>query len=1243
MKKSFLALLILLFPLLMFSQGVGGYGSPYIKNYSTKEYKADPQCLAAIQDHKGIMYVANTMGVLVYDSHNWNLISNRNHSKILSLAVDKHGMVLVGGINEFGFLKPNESGQLKYYSLSEQLKDAEAKFGEVIEIAVENDRTLFVTKSFIFELKDSSVKKLTSKKIENAFYVHKQLYVYDEAGQVYILVDNLLKPLFSVSQIRQGIKNIMIIPFQNRNLLLTDKAGFYTFDPNLQEKAFSLQNFTTEIDQWIPTCKMNDAIELTDGKFAIASTLGIVTLNSKGKVESFVNKNKGLLINDILSLFLDKSANLWAMSHNGFSKIETESTLTKFDASNGLDGVICATTVYHGVRYVGAQEGIYYLPERTNPMDGQGEMFKGVKNGNHPSWNFFEANNQLLVATTQGVMMIQGTEAIPLFELHKVYNFATSKKFPNEIFLAAYDGLMSIHCNKASGKAGFSLNKIFKDLKYPIWSIATDANGDLWLSTLYEGVFYVHFKDSSLDNYEVIKFGKQAFRRYDHCFTSIEGNVVTVCTQSGMYKAVLPNKNAFSVNDIQFIADEEYKQAFPKQQFPITQLIQENSSTRWINLSTECGRLLKTADGKTSWKPIIFKDKPQYIHQIFHDGRLLWICTDNGLFRYDPQVRITASPVFNALITRVTLNNDSVCFWGQSMQPMNSSSSAPIVSPKEISYSYNSVLFDFAATSFIKESENEFRYKLEGFDKEWSPWTSKMSKEYTNLHERSYCFKVQARNIMGVESTVAEYSFEIKAPWYRTILAYLAYIIAGGLVFFIGLRVYTKSLKDINLKLERTVEERTQEIKKQAEQLEKLSIVASETDNAVVLIDREFRIEWVNEGFTRLYGFTMDEYVKRYGRSLIEFSVNPQIMETISRCRETKKSVVYQTESPTKSNRRVWTQTTLTPILDADGEIEKFVVLETDIHLLKEAEKAITEQAIELAEANVILEETQQELMQQREELLQVNDTLVDSNKKISHQNELINSSIRYAKNIQEAILPLSERLNKYVDWAVIYQPKDIVSGDFYWFARISGHEQFILATIDCTGHGVPGAFMSMVAERLLNEIVKLNGVHDPAVILDQLDAGIKKALKQDRNQNNDGMDISLCLFNREDNGQTKVVYAGAKTKIYYHRKGELSISAIKGDSRHIGGQLVTRNHGAFHNHELLLNEGDTIVMLTDGLIDQNDVARKRFGTQKFVKLLESNVKQSIDDLRDCVQAALDEHMDGTSQRDDITVFFVRI
>jgi len=469
----------------------------------------------------------------------------------------------------------------------------------------------------------------------------------------------------------------------------------------------------------------------------------------------------------------------------------------------------------------------------------------------------------------------------------------------------------------------------------------------------------------------------------------------------------------------------------------------------------------------------------------------------------------------------------------------------------------------------------------------------------------------------------------------------------------------TAQLSEINSHLENKVWERTREIEAQTlrlteynKKLEMLSIVATQTNNAIMIMDADGNILWLNDCFTRLYGYNLEQFIAARGSNIRQTSFNKDINNTIEKCLSKRKPVFYEAVNVMQTGEDIWTETILTPIYNEKDELTNLVTIDSDItrhknyesHILKleEAERKITMQAMKLSQANTVLEETQSELLEQKEELLQVNRTLHDSNKKIQSQNEYIQGSIRYAKSIQEAILPLPERLDKYIDWSVIYLPKDTVSGDFYWFARRS-REEFILATIDCTGHGVSGAFMSMVAERLLNEVVKINGIYDPAQILEDLDVGLKKALKQDKNLNNDGFDISLCFFNRLGNDQTKVTFAGAKSKLFYYKQSEREINCLKGDSKHIGGQLVSRAELSFQNQELLLDKGDTIIMFTDGLIDQNNADRKRFGSKKMASTLKTYIHSPVSELRNHLLSELEQHTQGCEQRDDITVFFARV
>ena len=150
----------------------------------------------------------------------------------------------------------------------------------------------------------------------------------------------------------------------------------------------------------------------------------------------------------------------------------------------------------------------------------------------------------------------------------------------------------------------------------------------------------------------------------------------------------------------------------------------------------------------------------------------------------------------------------------------------------------------------------------------------------------------------------------------------------------------------------------------------------------------------------------------------------------------------------------------------------------------------------------------------------------------IEQKNNKITDSIRYAKTIQEAILPTQEHLSNLLgNFFLVFMPKDIVSGDFYWIDKKD--EYIFLAVADCTGHGVPGAFMSLVGNNMLNEIVREEQEYEPERILKRLNERIRLALRQEEDANRDGMDIGICRFKQLPNGKTEMAFAGAKRPLY--------------------------------------------------------------------------------------------------------------
>ncbi len=230
----------------------------------------------------------------------------------------------------------------------------------------------------------------------------------------------------------------------------------------------------------------------------------------------------------------------------------------------------------------------------------------------------------------------------------------------------------------------------------------------------------------------------------------------------------------------------------------------------------------------------------------------------------------------------------------------------------------------------------------------------------------------------------------------------------------------------------------------------------------------------------------------------------------------------------------------------------------------------------------------------------ELNKKLQQTLDKLNQKKEELNSSIRYARKIQDVILPRPETLYKDLkDSFILYQPKDVVSGDFYWFTHISN--KLILAVGDCTGHGVPGAFMSIIGHNALNEIVINRQITTPSDILRALSFHISSLLRQDDNEAeiSDGMEIGICAIHQESG---IVEFSGARRPLLLFRDGEPEI--IEGSKNGIGGLRLTASVD-FVNHNIRCKSKDSLYLYSDGFYDQfGGIYSKKVMKRNFIKLL---------------------------------------
>jgi len=362
-----------------------------------------------------------------------------------------------------------------------------------------------------------------------------------------------------------------------------------------------------------------------------------------------------------------------------------------------------------------------------------------------------------------------------------------------------------------------------------------------------------------------------------------------------------------------------------------------------------------------------------------------------------------------------------------------------------------------------------------------------------------------------------------------------------------------------------------------------------------------------------------------------------------------KKTLEAEKKKIEEKNRKIWqmSEKVYKEKRKVDSENEELLIekekLEEEKRNFKEKNKKLWVQATSIHKEKTRIDTLKREI-------------------EIKHQD--ITASIRYAKLIQDAILTPQEHLQTALpDHFILYKPRDIVSGDFYW-AHQTDDNKVVFAACDCTGHGVPGAFMSMIGNAFLNEIVNDKGILKPSEILFEMRKEIIKSLKQKEAGQKDGMDMALCVLDKNSN---KLEFAGANNPLWIVKKDSGVVEderkpEVEGQSStpssvpDISSQLVeikpdkqpvaylTEKQLPFTNHEVQLQKGDTIYIFSDGYQDQfGGPHGKKFMARRLKQLLLDMQNESMAKQKEQLDKIIEEWIEGEEQIDDILVMGVRV
>lgn len=1195
------------------------YGSPLIVNYTPKDYGGHNQVWTITEDNRGVMYFGTTTEILENDGQNWRRIYLPNKSNVRSLLRAGSGTIYVGGSGEIGYLKADSHGQIVYQSLVSLIDSADAEFPDTWEIFETQEGIYFrnTTKLFRYNEKTKTIKVWHPKTRFNPITVVPGIGLIVRDGDKFYKMKN--DELLEVPQpIKYNGEFIYrYFPYSNGKMICVTAHKLLMYDFLAPQGTDPLTDFQTDVDTTFLNTRLYMGCVVGDSAYAITSlTAGIFIINKQGKLIERINQDDGLQYNHVWITYLSSQGILWIGLDKGISRADYASNIRYWGKMNGFDETINSVYREGNILYCATMNGVFQIPLNVNSKP------QKVEGLSYNAWYFnpfnFATVHKLLIATSQGLAEIEKNKVNIFSEVSYNYYTLQSKYNPQIVFATSLNEVIAF--NFKNGK--FVPIDTIKFLGQSIRCFE-DADTNLWITSYFDGMYRVKlnptkiniFEDKTIEKYDTLK----GFKDLRQIKPFLYNKQTYFLTLSGLFKYNKKTDKVELTNDFgAFLASDKsdlgsYCQFGNKHYFAY--------KSRLISI-TKNGKDI-TVDSTSN--NIIANKSIAYI--TVDSNQDLYTCGFDGVYMIKNIKDERFKNPFPAIIRKVTINEDTTVFWGTWS---DSSGLFSNIQPKDsilkVRYNQRNITFCYSCPVFYGDANVVFSYKLEGYDKNWSAWSNETTNKYTNLHEGTYTFQVKAKNIYGIESQTAGYKFIILAPWYRTYWAYAGYILILILLIYFIVKINSRRLKKQNLQLEQMVKERTAQISAQNEELmqqreeimaqrdelskinqelEKLSIVASETDNSIFIINPSGDFLWANDAFTRLYGYTFEEFTK-YTKNLFDYYVDKEFSDNLKKqLLVDKKSYVYESNIISKEGKEIWLQTTITPIIDDFGEIKLIAAVEADISKIKKYEEEIQTQNASLRE-----------------------------------KNDFIESSIRYARTIQQAILPQKSALDKYFDNLIIYRPKDVVSGDFYWF--VEKDEYIFFAVADCTGHGVPGAFMSLISSRILSSIIVEKNIFEPDEVLNELDKQIISSLNSKETNIQDGMDIAFCRFKKINYG-FEVNYSGAKRSLYYYTIENNQLKRIQGAARAIGGFGGLTKTMSFGNTKITAKKGDVLYMYSDGFTDQNNFDRRKYTSARLTKVLEEIGNKDIEYQSNYINNDLDTWQNSEQQRDDITFIGLKI
>ncbi|MCB0429818.1 MAG: SpoIIE family protein phosphatase [Flavobacteriales bacterium] len=787
-------------------------------------YDAQEQNFGIAQDKRGLMYFANNEGVLEYDGARWNKIVVGSDLQVFSVGRGKDGQIYVGSKSELGFLKPDADGQLRYESLLRYVPEEERDFNEVWRVLLCSAGVIFQSPEKIFLWNGHDMKVWNAATgFYKAFVYGNEVYVIQHDMGVFVLHGDVLKPLWHDARFDHSLESLA--PYDSNHMLLATKNSEF-FLVNTQDS--SVAPFPCQASEALRMSRVYNILPLGDRYFSVGTFGdGLVIINRKGEVLTSINKSIGLQDQLIYAQYLDDSNNLWLALSKGIARVDIHDPISFFNDRNGLQGAVQSIGRFRGQLYVGTLYGLYVLNGQDDlSMLDQEEAqahFSPVNEVINECWGLLPVHrgkqSVMLMAMNNDVLQMDANGDVDSILRVEPYVLYPSRTDSNRVYLGLTKGLQSIYLTSNGWKDEGQVPGIDQ----VVFSVNEDADGNLWLGTMREGVIRIsdiRFGQKGMDHPTITRFGHKSGLEYEDEPILVEqiGKRLYFASYSGVFE-FNPHNNTFERS---LVLGPWFYKPENGDTLGIHRMKEGPNGDVWVvgvhknREKIEVGYVIPRNGKNAKWIKGPFSTiSNKIIHSIFHDPHgVTWLGGVEGLFRYDAKMEKDYQKPYPAMIRRVSMVKGKDVFLGTNYDEngelvnVQTESMIPV-----IPFGENALKFEFAAPQYGQEEGVVYQYLLTGADKGWSDWGQESHKEYSYIGEGTHRFRVRAKNIYGVVSEEAVYEFVVLPPWYRTFWAYIAYVLAFATFVYGAVTISTKSLRNV-------IRERTMEVVKQKELVE---------------------------------------------------------------------------------------------------------------------------------------------------------------------------------------------------------------------------------------------------------------------------------------------------------------------------------------------------------------------------------------------------------------------------------------